>query len=164
MNYREKRKTKRRAIYGHVLAFVFMGLLIACVVLYTALNFETPNTTAISNALIGYCALLFLVGVIGFLIMGTYNSIKLDRYRRKIYYWRQYTFFNKCLNGLLKGNLEQAVEYHSDQLLKDEYLRNFLWGFGIHTFLTSDDDKKKEFAEQVITNMKKDFNPESVFN
>lgn len=164
MNFIEKRIAKRRAKYGFILAYSSMGLLMVLFILWVVLNFKEENTSVISNALIGYSALVAIITMITFAVIGQMNLNRRWRYQRSIRNWRNYTFFNRCLTGLLEGNLDDAVEYHNDKLLKNKYLRDFLWGFGIRTFLTSDDDKKKEFAEQVISNLQRDFDPDNIFN
>ena len=164
MNFIEKRKAKKLAKVGFTIAYTTMGFLMGCFILWIILNFTEDNTGSPSNALIGYSALVFFITMVTFAIIGQMNLNKRWKYMRNIRFWRDYTFFNRCLNGLLEGDFDTAVEYHNDKLLKDKYLRNFLWGFGIRTFLTGDNEKKKEFAEQVITNLKNDFDPEKVFH
>ena len=163
MNFIEKRTAKKLATIGFFIAYTMMGFLMGCFVLWIALNFMKENTSVISNAMIGYFALVFFLVMIAFVIIGQTNLNKRWKYKKDLIRWQQYTYFNKCLNALLEGDYDTAVKYHDHRLLKDQYLRDFLWGFGIHTFLTGKVAKRKEFAEQVIENLKTDFNPDKIF-
>lgn len=164
MDFKDKRMYKRRAKLLFIISYSVIGVFAIMMgasifIAVKELDIPFPPQPMTLGLIVFFSPIFVAMFAGGF---GTYYYNLRLQYKKDITTYRQYVFFNKCLDALLNERYKEAQDIYNN-LLKPGDHRDFLYGFGICKFLDSKEEHYMDIALKKITRLRERFDPKDAF-